>query len=219
MNSLDFAKWFIINNDEMHERRDLDTHMKLQKLLYYSQAMHLAVNNKRLLFTDRIEAWYHGPVVTNVYRAYEHNGLIDQALTLRDNPLAFTEISEDSFAILNVVNFVYGYKTGFELSVITHQEAPWENLKQEAYLRRNPTITTESMYTFYKDSLLTIFEAHKDYDFNAYEVDSINGNHFRYYKGFTIPSEIKEQLWIHGDICKNQSYFIYSDESGDLVIY
>lgn len=219
MNSLDFAKWFILNNDEMHERRDLDTHMKLQKLLYFSQAMHLAVNNKRSLFTDRIEAWFHGPVVTNVFRAYEYDGLIDEALSLKDNPFAFTEISDDSSTILNVVNFVYGYKTGSELSEITHREAPWENLKQEVYLRKNPIITTDSMYTFYRDSLSTIFEAYKDYDFNAYEVDSINGNHFRYYKGFTIPPDVKEQLWIHGDNCKNQSYFIYLDERGELVIY
>ncbi len=50
--------------------RTLST-VKLQKLVYYSQAWHL-VWEDRPLFPERIEAWANGPVVPDLYR--EHRG-------------------------------------------------------------------------------------------------------------------------------------------------
>jgi uncharacterized phage-associated protein len=47
------------------------TAMKLQKLLYYSQAWSLVWDEKPL-FRARIEAWADGPIVREVYR--EHRG-------------------------------------------------------------------------------------------------------------------------------------------------
>jgi len=46
------------------------TNLKLQKLLYYSQAWYLALNDETL-FSDDIEAWVHGPVVSSVYQEYK----------------------------------------------------------------------------------------------------------------------------------------------------
>jgi len=46
--------------------------MKLQKLVYYSQAWAL-VWDEEPLFTERVEAWANGPVVPDLYR--EHKGL------------------------------------------------------------------------------------------------------------------------------------------------
>jgi uncharacterized phage-associated protein len=40
--------------------------LKLQKLLYYSQAVHLVLNGKLPLFNEAIEAWDYGPVVPRV---------------------------------------------------------------------------------------------------------------------------------------------------------
>jgi len=44
------------------------TNLKLQKLLYYCQGWHLAYHEK-VLFSDPIQAWVHGPAVPNVYRS------------------------------------------------------------------------------------------------------------------------------------------------------
>jgi uncharacterized phage-associated protein len=44
--------------------------MKLQKLLYYSQAWSL-VWDDRPLFSSKIEAWANGPVVREVFKAYQ----------------------------------------------------------------------------------------------------------------------------------------------------
>jgi len=42
------------------------TAMKLQKLVYYSQAWHL-VWDEEPLFSDPIEAWANGPIVRSLY--------------------------------------------------------------------------------------------------------------------------------------------------------
>ena len=45
--------------------------MKLEKLVYYSQAWHLVWEDKPL-FRERIEAWANGPVVPELYK--HHRG-------------------------------------------------------------------------------------------------------------------------------------------------
>jgi uncharacterized phage-associated protein len=49
--------------------------LKLQKLLYYSQAVHLVLNDKAPLFPGVIEAWDYGPMAPPVYREYKQYGL------------------------------------------------------------------------------------------------------------------------------------------------
>ena len=67
----DVARYFVSLVDE--EAGDSITNLKLQKLLYYAQGVNLALNDV-CLFPDPIEAWTHGPVVPNVYRAYKQHG-------------------------------------------------------------------------------------------------------------------------------------------------
>jgi uncharacterized phage-associated protein len=47
--------------------------LKLQKLLNYAQAWHLAFTAKPL-FPERIEAWIHGPVVPPVFGEHKQFG-------------------------------------------------------------------------------------------------------------------------------------------------
>src|SRR5579859_7908067 len=46
------------------------SNLKLQKLLYYSQAWHLALYDKPL-FEEDLEAWVHGPAVMSVYGSFK----------------------------------------------------------------------------------------------------------------------------------------------------
>ncbi|MGR5987198.1 Panacea domain-containing protein [Bacillus sanguinis] len=51
------------------------THLKLQKLAYYAQAWHLALNGiDQPLFKDKIEAWVHGPVCPSLYSVFKGAG-------------------------------------------------------------------------------------------------------------------------------------------------
>lgn len=95
------------------------TPLKLQKLLYYAQAWSL-VFRKKLLFSEEIEAWVHGPVVPSVYRRFKHYGFNNIA-----NPSVKIELEEDTVRILDLVLNSYGTKSGKFLEYLSHSEYPW----------------------------------------------------------------------------------------------
>jgi uncharacterized phage-associated protein len=98
--------------------------MKLQKLVYYSQAWHLVWEEKRL-FTDRIEAWANGPVVPSLYR--EHRGDFNRSDWPKGNADALSE--KQSGSVDAVLKF-YGPKGAVWLSELTHREAPWREARE-----------------------------------------------------------------------------------------
>jgi uncharacterized phage-associated protein len=93
--------------------------MKLQKLVYYSQAWSLVWDDKPL-FPNRIEAWANGPVVRDLYEA--HRGQFQVTRLACGNPAALS-LSECE-TIDGVLRF-YGDKPGQWLSDLTHREEPW----------------------------------------------------------------------------------------------
>lgn len=58
---------------DSHEAGSYLSLAKLQKLLYFAQARHLALYC-RPLFLGRFEAWSHGPVLRSVYNRFEKYG-------------------------------------------------------------------------------------------------------------------------------------------------
>jgi uncharacterized phage-associated protein len=42
------------------------TNLDVQKILYFAQGWHLAINGERL-FQEKLRAWVHGPVVPEIY--------------------------------------------------------------------------------------------------------------------------------------------------------
>ena len=70
--ALTVAKYFI---DRANKEKKPITNKKLQKLLYYAQVWSLVLNKEKL-FSERIEAWVHGPAIPIVYkkfRSFEFN--------------------------------------------------------------------------------------------------------------------------------------------------
>ena len=53
-----------------HESGSFISNLKLQKLLYYVQAWHLAVF-QRPLFPEKFQAWLRGPAVPEIYERYQ----------------------------------------------------------------------------------------------------------------------------------------------------
>lgn len=78
---------YIVYLGSLEPEPDL-TNLKLQKLLYYAQAWHL-VFRQEPLFTDRIEAWRHGPVVPSVFRQYRH--FEDRRIEPSDEPIRLSD--------------------------------------------------------------------------------------------------------------------------------
>jgi uncharacterized phage-associated protein len=131
----------------LHSRGAMSA-MKLQKLVYYSQAWHL-VWCEEPLFDERIEAWANGPVLPSLYE--QHRGLFMLS------PGAFSEefhlSDEEQDSVERVLN-AYGGKTSQWLSNLTHSEAPWLEAREGLAdgERGNHEITPAAMAEYY-DSL------------------------------------------------------------------
>jgi uncharacterized phage-associated protein len=124
--------------------------MKLQKLVYYSQAWHL-VWEERPLFPEAVQAWANGPVVKALYD--EHRGRFTITSWPPGNPDALDAGEAES---VRAVLGYYGDRPAHELSELTHREAPWKNARKglSAGQRGDRVITHAEMAEFY-DGLTT----------------------------------------------------------------
>ncbi|MDR1469599.1 MAG: DUF4065 domain-containing protein [Spirochaetaceae bacterium] len=120
--------------------------LKLQKLLYYSQGVHLVLHGKSPLFPEDIEAWDYGPVVPDVYRSYKHHGfdVIPPADGLL--PLGIEEIDAVDKALA-----CFGEMSGVALIQQTHWEKPWRDAYQPG--RPSGKISIDVMHDYFTDSL------------------------------------------------------------------
>lgn len=99
------------------------TAMKLQKLLYYSQAWSLVWDEKPL-FNEQIEAWANGPVVREVYECHRGRFLVES--WPNGNIDALDDTAKET---IDAVLATYGDKTSQWLSNLTHQEDPWRDAR------------------------------------------------------------------------------------------
>lgn len=99
--------------------------MKLQKLVYYSQAWSLVWDGSEL-FPEKIEAWANGPVVRELYD--KHRGIfkVSPALVGGNRGL----LSPDQRETVDAVCEAYCGMTAQMLSDLTHGEAPWRNARR-----------------------------------------------------------------------------------------
>lgn len=103
------------------------TAMKLQKLVFYSQAWSL-VWEEEPLFDDPIQAWANGPVTPTLYQA--HRGMFKIAPgMIGGNPTALSGIEREN---VDIVLAYYGDKSAQWLSDLTHMEAPWNAARDRA---------------------------------------------------------------------------------------
>lgn len=118
--------------------------MKMQKLVYYSQAWHL-VWDEVPLFNSRIEAWMNGPVV---YELYDwHRGQFS-ITSWRGDPSGLTKSEQET---IDAVLDFYGKLSPRELSELTHRERPWQEAREglEPTDRSSREISLDTMQEFY----------------------------------------------------------------------
>lgn len=121
------------------------TAMKLQKLVYYSQAWSL-VWDEEPLFTEDVEAWINGPVIRELYE--HHRGLFQvEAWRPGDQEALGTEQRETVDAVLDY----YSPKPSQVLSDLTHREDPWQEARRGMSPRErgNRVISHASMAEYY----------------------------------------------------------------------
>ena len=102
------------------------TNKKIQKLVYYAQAWSLVANDEPL-FSEKIEAWVHGPVIPSLY---EHFKVFGFGPILHSATSASDHFSKKQVQLLNDVWKVYGKYDAEYLELLTHSELPWQKARE-----------------------------------------------------------------------------------------
>lgn len=141
VNAADVAAFVLAKQGEI-------TAMKLQKLVYYSQAWSL-VWDEAPLIREKIQAWANGPVVPELYFAHKGKYTVAPG-EIEGNPDA---LDEDQRETIEAVLSHYGDKHSQWLSDLTHAEDPWKYARKEAGLpdgaRGTAEITQAAMAEYY----------------------------------------------------------------------
>lgn len=118
-NVLDIAKWFVKYNLDT-PRNSLEGNMKLQKLIYFSQLVHLAKYNE-VLFDEPILAYENGCVIEEVRVAYknDHYSFVSQSNTLKE------DFNDNQLETLKITAEIFGKITPEELSELNHLHSSW----------------------------------------------------------------------------------------------
>ena len=118
--ALNIAKTFLTFANS--EYGDFLSNLKIQKLLYYAQGLHLALYHKPL-FEEKIIAWQYGPVVEEVYRELKsYQGAIPPFEDFNNDYLSSEELD-----LIKDVYDVFGQFSATKLVEMTHNESPWKN--------------------------------------------------------------------------------------------
>jgi len=129
-----------------HTRGVSINNAKLQRLLYYVQAWHLALRN-RPLFGDRFQAWIYGPAIPHVYWAYDPHGWQEIPC-----PESIPVLPDVETAFIHEVAEGYLPLDEWELEDLARSEAPWLNARGGIPIEDPSTaeISEDDMCAYYR---------------------------------------------------------------------
>lgn len=124
------------------------TNMRLNKLLYFAQGVHLARTGAPL-FQDDFEAWEWGPVVPAVYHRYKKHR--DCPIEKADPPVGDFEEREYA-SLLDTLREFGGYTTSRLMNMTHAPGGPWDTaMRGGARLEAKPN--TPSARRIWKPSI------------------------------------------------------------------
>lgn len=131
---------------ECREQGEVLTNLKLQKLLYYSQAWFLALED-RALFEEDFQAWAHGPVLPSQYHRFKEFSWRPITLDI-EAPDVTEEVEKHLLAIIEE----FGTETAVALERMTHRETPWLTARDDlpAGAISTAEISKSSMKEYYR---------------------------------------------------------------------
>lgn len=122
---LNAARYFIIRAYEDGLEAEM-TNMKVQKLLYYAQSLHLALYNEPL-FAEEIQAWRYGPVCPRAYQFYSEFEAQQLPIPSKES---LSQISLEQKELLEEIWEYFGGYHAYKLSDMTHVEFPWKKARK-----------------------------------------------------------------------------------------
>lgn len=219
--AIDIAKLFIKKGLD-YPRNTLDGNMKLQKLVYFSQLIHLAKYGKPL-FDDPIYAFKHGSVIENVRQAYQYNNnwLVNESMKFEE------DLIEEEKESIELTERIFGNLTANELSELNHQQFSWKS----SYDR-----SVDDFFDYHhKEASIIDIERIIEHDIEkvqqlllAFEVSKESKKHFIVINSITfyfepdqtvLNDEILSELEEFTHDCTESIYTFYFDENLGLVIF
>ena len=136
--------------------------LKLQKLLYYTQAWHWVYFDSADIFTELPQAWVNGPVYPTIYERFRRIGIYDY-LTIRNANISMSlidsirdiDLDTEQQEFFDALYKHYGLMSNDKLVFLTHSEAPWCNARN-GLLPFEPSqniIPKDSIENYYSDRL------------------------------------------------------------------
>lgn len=144
LSCFDVANYFLVLVDR--EAGDSITQLKLQKLIYFAQGIHLALFDKAL-FEEEIKAWKHGPVVPALRSIF--GNFRDNVIPL-PYEIDFAIYTELQKKLIHKVYSFYGAHSAAYLRNLTHTHSIW----YEAIEKADNTITKEKIQEFFKANII-----------------------------------------------------------------
>lgn len=127
--------------------------MKLQKLVFYSQAMSMVWDDVPL-FEDDFEAWAKGPVCRALFQAHKGHFMLENSNFLDAYGADVNRLTDEQKETINVVVESLKDIPAYRLSAMTHEEEPWKKaragLSENAY--SSNVISKQSMYEYYLEN-------------------------------------------------------------------
>jgi len=137
------------------------SHLKIQKILFYIQAYHLAYFDNPII-EDDFQAWVHGPVSRKIYDSAKDLSILHTELQFvleqdEKSPIDIvnqTLTSSQVELIDDVIDELKGL-SGLQLENMTHSEEPWLFARRgyEAGERCNVVIPNDLIRDFYKKQI------------------------------------------------------------------
>ncbi len=136
------------------------SHLKLQKLLFYCDAYHLAYFGEELI-NDNFEAWMHGPVCRRVFDELKGSSALysdvgyENKKGKKDPMIEFKKLTSIQQELITDILEQLSTWTGTELEAATHNETPWKEAHKGYGVadRCTELISKNTTREFYKKDL------------------------------------------------------------------
>lgn len=120
------------------------THLKLQKILYYTQVVFL-IKKREKAFEEQILAWRYGPVIQEIYTKYTSQW---RNFLEVDNGWEDSSLSPEDKKLIERTREIFGRYSANQLVEMTHSDDPWKNAVQ------SNEISPDSLIQFYQGRIL-----------------------------------------------------------------
>lgn len=120
------------------------THLKLQKILYYTQVVFLIKKGEKA-FEEQIVAWKYGPVIQEIYTKYTSQW---RNFLEVDNGWEDSSLAPEDKKLIERTREIFGRYSANQLVEMTHSDDPWKNTVQ------SNEISPDSLIQFYQGRIL-----------------------------------------------------------------